>query len=97
MVLGIRPQQGLPGVQPVTHAGLRPPLQPVVSQADGSRQYNQNAGGRTLDNSLGNQHSNGLVNALDVGGQEAAETTEKVPVAIPSPCIFWLYLGLSFF
>ncbi|XP_047954189.1 epidermal growth factor receptor substrate 15-like 1 [Salvia hispanica] len=75
---GIRPQQGLPGVQPVTHAGLRPPLQPVVSQADGSRQYNQNAGGRTLDNSLGNQHSNGLVNALDVGGQEAAETTEKV-------------------
>ncbi|KAG6400189.1 hypothetical protein SASPL_137014 [Salvia splendens] len=75
---GIRPQQGMPGAQPVTHAGLRPPMQPEVSQADGSRQYNQNAGGRTLDNSHRNQHSNGLVNSLDVGGQEAAETTGKV-------------------
>ncbi|KAL1532626.1 epidermal growth factor receptor substrate 15-like 1 [Salvia divinorum] len=73
-----RPQQGLPGAQPVSHAGLRPPMQPVVSQADGSRQFNQNAGGRTLVNSHGNQHSNGLVISLDVGGQEAAKTTGKV-------------------
>ncbi|KAL1547095.1 epidermal growth factor receptor substrate 15-like 1 [Salvia divinorum] len=75
---GLRPQQGLAGAQPVSHAGSRPPMQPVVSQVDGSMQFNQNSGGRTLDNSHGNQHSNGLVNSLDVGGQEAAETTGKV-------------------
>ncbi|XP_057794702.1 uncharacterized protein LOC131010991 [Salvia miltiorrhiza] len=75
---GLRPQQGLPGAQPVSHAGLRPPMQPVVSQADGSMQFNQNAGGHTFDNSHGNQHSNGLTNSVDVGGQEAAETTGKV-------------------
>ncbi|XP_047981154.1 epidermal growth factor receptor substrate 15-like 1 [Salvia hispanica] len=75
---GLRQQQGIPGSQPVSHAGSRPPMQPVVSQADGSMQFNQNSGGRTLDNSHGNQHSNGLVNSLDVGGQEAAEATGKV-------------------
>ncbi|KAG6434872.1 hypothetical protein SASPL_106516 [Salvia splendens] len=75
---GLRQQQGLPGSQPISHAGSRPPMQPVVSQADGSMQFNQNSGGRTLDNSHGNQHSNGKVNSLDVGGQEAAEATGKV-------------------
>lgn len=73
----------MPGAQPVPHAGLRPPMQSVVSQADGSMQFNQNVGGRTLDNSHGNQHSNGMVNSSDVGGQEAAETTGNVPTAIP--------------
>ncbi|KAH6799777.1 Calcium-binding EF hand family protein [Perilla frutescens var. hirtella] len=76
---GLRPQQGVPGAQPVPHAGLRPPMQPVGSQADGTMQFNQkNAGGDTIDNSHANQHSNGQVNSLDIGGREAAETTEKV-------------------
>lgn len=73
----------MPGAQPVPHAGLRPPMQPIVSQADGSMQFNQNVGGRALDNSHGNQLSNGQVNSLDVGGQEAAETIGKVPTATP--------------
>ena len=90
MVSGLRQQQGLPGSQPVSHTGSRPSMQPVVSsQADGSMQFNQNSGGRTLDNSHGNQHSNGLVNSLDVGGQEAAEATGKVSTAMmSSPCIY---------
>ncbi|KAL8514353.1 hypothetical protein ACS0TY_013462 [Phlomoides rotata] len=75
---GIRPQQGFPGAQPI-RPGFRPPVQPIVSQADRSMQYNQqNAVGETVDNSHANQLSNGQANSLDSKGQEAAETNEKV-------------------
>lgn len=54
-------------------------MQPIVSQADGLMQANQkNARGHTIDNSHANQLSNGEVNSLDIEGQEAAETNEKV-------------------
>lgn len=72
------------GAQSVPQAGLRPPMQPVVSQADGSMQFNQkNAGGHTIDNSHANQLSNGQANSLDIGSQEAPENTEKVFTAFP--------------
>ncbi|PIN05263.1 Synaptic vesicle protein EHS-1 [Handroanthus impetiginosus] len=76
---GLRPQQGLPGAQPITPAGLRPPMQPIVSQADGSMQFSQkNARGPAIDNLPANQLSAGEGNFLDTKGQEAAETDEKV-------------------
>lgn len=59
-------------------------MQPVVSQADGSMQFNQkNAGGHTIDNSHANQLSNGQANSLDIGSREATETAEKVFTAFP--------------
>ncbi|KAL0440482.1 UNVERIFIED_CONTAM: EH domain-containing protein 2 [Sesamum latifolium] len=75
---GLRPQQGFPGAQSVAAAGLRPPVQQMVSQADGSMQLNQiNDRGLALDNSQPGQPSNGETNSLDTS-QEAAETNEKV-------------------
>ncbi|KAL0361860.1 UNVERIFIED_CONTAM: EH domain-containing protein 2 [Sesamum radiatum] len=75
---GLRPQQGLPGAQSVAAAGLRPPVQQMVSQADGSMQLNQmNDRGLALDNTQPGQPSNGETNSLDTS-QEAAETSEKV-------------------
>ncbi|XP_012829934.1 PREDICTED: actin cytoskeleton-regulatory complex protein PAN1 [Erythranthe guttata] len=76
---GLRPPQGLHGAQPVTPVGLRPPLQPIVYQADGSMQFNQNNGrGPMIENSHPSQVSNGEENSLEVEGREAAGTNEKV-------------------
>ncbi|KAL0313887.1 UNVERIFIED_CONTAM: EH domain-containing protein 2 [Sesamum angustifolium] len=73
---GVRPQQGLPGAQSVATAGLRPPVQQMVSQADGSMQLNQiNDRGLALDNSQPGQPSNGETNSLDTSQEE---TNEKV-------------------
>ncbi|GFP82750.1 uncharacterized calcium-binding protein c800.10c [Phtheirospermum japonicum] len=75
----LRPQQGFHGTQPVTPAGLRPPMQPIVSHSDGSMQFNQKStGGPFIDNSHANQLSNGEANSLDTKEQEAAETNEVV-------------------
>ncbi|KAI3459948.1 hypothetical protein Pfo_016611 [Paulownia fortunei] len=74
---GFRPQQGLPGAQPITPAGLRPPMNLTVSQADGLKQFNQqNARGPAMDNS--HLLSNGEDNSLDTKGPEVTETNEKV-------------------
>ncbi|KAL3617723.1 hypothetical protein CASFOL_038044 [Castilleja foliolosa] len=76
---GLRPQQGFHGSQPVTPAGLRPPMQPVVSHSDRSMQFNQKStGGPSVDNFHANQSSNGEANSLDTKEQEAAETNEVV-------------------
>ncbi|CAA0807025.1 Calcium-binding EF hand family protein [Striga hermonthica] len=76
---GIRPQQGFHGSQPVTPAGLRPPMQPINSQYDGSIQLNQkSSGGPTVDNSHGNQISNGNAKSLDAQELGDAETNELV-------------------
>ncbi|KAK4390046.1 EH domain-containing protein 2 [Sesamum angolense] len=73
---GVRPQQGLPGARSVATAGLRPPVQQMVSQADGSMQLNQiNDRGLALDNSQPGQPSNGETNSLDTSQEE---TNEKV-------------------
>ncbi|GER42086.1 calcium-binding EF hand family protein [Striga asiatica] len=82
---GIRPQQGFHGSQPVTPAGLRPPMQPITSQYDGSIQLNQkSAGGPTVDNSHANQLSNGDAKSLDAQELGDAETNELVLPAIKS-------------
>ncbi|CAA0830085.1 Calcium-binding EF hand family protein, partial [Striga hermonthica] len=76
---GTRPHQGFHGSQPITSSGLRPPMQPIVAQSDGSVQFNQkSAVGPAVDNSHANQLSNGDANSLDAKEQEAAETNELV-------------------
>ncbi|GER37367.1 calcium-binding EF hand family protein [Striga asiatica] len=79
LATGTRPQQGFHGSEPFTSAGLRPPMQPIVVQSDGSMQFNQkSAPGPTVDNSYANQLSNGDANSLDAKDQEATETNELV-------------------
>ncbi|XP_051118136.1 actin cytoskeleton-regulatory complex protein PAN1-like [Andrographis paniculata] len=63
------PQQGLPGARPFSPAGLRPPVHPTGSHADGSMQFSQQ-NARSRD--VGEDHS------LDVKGHGAIETNEKV-------------------
>ncbi|KAK6160838.1 hypothetical protein DH2020_004219 [Rehmannia glutinosa] len=76
---GLRPQQGFRGAQPVTPAGLRPPMQPIISQSDGSMQFNQKtAGGPIIDNSHANQLSNGEANSLGTETNEEVDSKEKV-------------------
>ncbi|XP_051124137.1 uncharacterized protein LOC127246675 [Andrographis paniculata] len=74
---GLRPQQAMPNVQPITPTGVTPPMQPTVSQPD--VQFNQkNARGSLVDNSHLNQSSNGEVNFLETKGSGAEEANEKV-------------------
>ncbi|KZV40849.1 hypothetical protein F511_29201 [Dorcoceras hygrometricum] len=73
---GLRPPQGLPGAQPV---GLRPPVQPMYSHADGSTQTNQqNARGPVTDNFHANEPSNGEENSFDSKDRMSKENDEKI-------------------
>nr|GLL37143.1 epidermal growth factor receptor substrate 15 isoform X1 [Ipomoea trifida] len=68
------PHQGLPGAQQSSHAGLRPQMQPMAPQPDGSMQFNkQNTGSLTMENSNPNQLSNGEQNTLESKGEEEGE------------------------
>ncbi|XP_019186703.1 PREDICTED: epidermal growth factor receptor substrate 15-like 1 isoform X2 [Ipomoea nil] len=65
---------GMPGAQQNSHAGLRPQMQPVAPQPDGSMQFNnQNTGSLTMENSNPNQLSNGEQNTLESKGEEEGE------------------------
>ncbi|KAJ8540878.1 hypothetical protein K7X08_001694 [Anisodus acutangulus] len=66
---GVRPPQGLPGVQPVAHSGLRPPMQGAFPQ--------QNARATSMDNSHMEQLSNGEQNMLESKGEETAAGEKK--------------------
>ncbi|XP_016568249.2 actin cytoskeleton-regulatory complex protein PAN1 [Capsicum annuum] len=75
---GVRPPQGLPGVQPVAHPGLRPPMQGALPQSDRSMQFNQqNARATSMDNSHMDQLSNGEQNVLETKGEETAAGEKK--------------------
>lgn len=79
------------------HGGVRPGTQPM-SQADGrSVQFNQqNARGSLVDNSHVNELSNGKQNSVDMKGQEAAETENKVG-SLPLPLLLldsWVWFTL---
>ncbi|CAK9172833.1 unnamed protein product [Ilex paraguariensis] len=76
---GLRPQQGIPGALPIPSAGLRPPVQAMFSQADGSMQFNQQkARVPSMENSHANQLHNGEHNSLDLTFEETAESEKKV-------------------
>ncbi|KAL6509857.1 hypothetical protein OROGR_022345 [Orobanche gracilis] len=77
---GVRPQQGFHSAQPVMPAGgLRPPMQPMIFQPDGSMQFSQRrARVPTIDNFHATQLSNGEANSPSIKEQEATETTEGV-------------------
>ncbi|XP_073066186.1 uncharacterized protein [Primulina eburnea] len=76
---GLRPPQGLPGAQPVAPVGVRPPVQPMYSHADGSIQTNQqNARGPVIDNFHANEPSNVGENFFDSKDREPKENNEKV-------------------
>ncbi|CAI9115234.1 OLC1v1016081C1 [Oldenlandia corymbosa var. corymbosa] len=69
---GPRPQQGMPGSQPLMHPGVRPGLPQQM-------QMNQkNARGPLVENSNVNMLSNGERNSLDNNGPEATDTEKKV-------------------
>ncbi|XP_073141969.1 uncharacterized protein [Henckelia pumila] len=76
---GLRPPQGLPGAQPVAPVGVKPPAQPMYSNADGSIQTNQqNARGPVIDNFHASDPSNGEENFVDSKDREPKENNEKV-------------------
>ncbi|CAN4094105.1 unnamed protein product [Withania somnifera] len=75
---GVRPPQGLPGVQPVAHPGLRPPMQGALPQSDRSMQFNQqNARATSMGNSQTDQLSIGEQNMLEPKGEETAAGEKK--------------------
>ncbi|XP_027092541.2 uncharacterized protein [Coffea arabica] len=76
---GLRPQHSSSGALPIMQAGVRPGMQ-AVSRADGrSVQFSQqNARGPLVGNSHVNELSNGQQNSLQMKGQIAAETENKV-------------------
>lgn len=73
---GFRPQQGMPGSQPMTSvAGPRPPMPATIPQNDRNFQFNQEK--TLIGNSNMNQMSNGEPNA-DPKFQEIAEPVQKI-------------------
>lgn len=78
--LGVRPPQGMPGVQPVAHPGLRSPMQGALPQSDRAMQFNQqNARATTsVNNSHMDQLSNGEQNMSESKGEETAAEENKV-------------------
>lgn len=89
MLLGLRPPQGLPGAQPVTPVGVRPPVQPMYSHADGLIQTNQqNARDPVIDNFHANEPSNGEENFFDSKDREPKENNDNVPFPSSSNFLF---------
>ncbi|KAG5613615.1 hypothetical protein H5410_024896 [Solanum commersonii] len=75
---GIRPPQGMPGVQPIAHPGLRPPMQGALPQSDRAMQFNQqNARATSMNNSHMDQLSNGEQNMSESNGEETAAGENK--------------------
>lgn len=69
----------MPGVQPVAHPGLRPPMQGALPQSDRAMQFNQqNARATSMNNSHMDQLSNGEQNMLESKGEETAAGEYKV-------------------
>ncbi|KAK3010620.1 hypothetical protein RJ639_012323 [Escallonia herrerae] len=70
---GLRTQQGMPGAQPMTPAGLRPPI-----QTNEAMQFNpQSSRVPSMDNSHVNKNSKAEQNSLDSTFQEAAEAEKR--------------------
>lgn len=75
--LGLRP--GMPGAQPMTPAGLRPPAQAGFPQPDGTMQFNhQKARSPLMENSQATQLRNGEHNSTDSNFKAESETDNKV-------------------
>ncbi|KAL6995988.1 hypothetical protein U1Q18_006126 [Sarracenia purpurea var. burkii] len=73
---GFRPQQGMPGAQPMTPAaGLRPPVPGMFPHADGAKQFVPQKARVNLHT---NQFSNGEQNQADTKFQGSAETDKNV-------------------
>lgn len=79
----MRPQQGVPGAQPMTPAGSRPPVPTGVSMPDGKMQYHQQkTGASSMENSSVSPLGNGQLNSFDSKTQEEAETENKVKILL---------------
>ncbi|XP_047319743.1 actin cytoskeleton-regulatory complex protein pan1 [Impatiens glandulifera] len=74
---GFRPQQGIPGSQPMAPAaGPRPPIPATVPHNDRNIQFNQEKS--LIANSNMEQRSNGEPNSADPMFQEMAEPVKKI-------------------